>query len=356
MPGVYQLEIKENLDELKKLLRVQKTASDKERIQLLYLLKSEQAQTITMVARLLGRHRVTVQKWLSRYRTGGIENLLARKPRTGRKQSIPIWAQEALEKQLRQEQGFESYQQICQWLSDQLGIESNYKTVHRLVHYRLQASPKVPRPLSSKKSDEKVESFKKKRSENLALLSWYAIAVLGMTGKVRLFCQDETRIGLKTISGRKITARGIKPKGKVQWQFKATYLYGIVEPKTGEHFFYEFSHLNSDCFQVFLNLISQHFADSILILQLDQAGCHRAKKLQIPSNIIFLFQPSHSPETNPIETVWQHLKRGLRWKLPKTLDDLRQLISDRLAEMNQQVIYSIVGRKSILQALSVAGI
>ena len=177
-----------------------------------------------------------------------------------------------------------------------------------------------------------------------------------MTGKVRLFCQDETRIGLKTISGRKITARGIKPKGKVQWQFKATYLYGIVEPKTGEHFFYEFSHLNSDCFQVFLNLISQHFADSILILQLDQAGCHRAKKLQIPSNIIFLFQPSHSPETNPIETVWQHLKRGLRWKLPKTLDGLRQLISDRLAEMNQQVIYSIVGRKSILQALSVAGI
>lgn len=63
MPGVYQLEIKETLDELRKLLRVQKTASDKERIQLLYLLKSEQAQTITIAASLLGRHRVTVQKW-----------------------------------------------------------------------------------------------------------------------------------------------------------------------------------------------------------------------------------------------------------------------------------------------------
>ncbi|MEM8828316.1 MAG: hypothetical protein AAGE96_03040 [Cyanobacteria bacterium P01_G01_bin.19] len=75
-----------------------------------------------------------------------------------------------------------------------------------------------------------------------------------------------------------------------------------------------------------------------------------------------MFQPSHTcglalcPETNPIETVWQHLKRGLRWKLPKTLDDLRQLISNRLAEMIQQVIYSIVGKKSILDALSVAGI
>ena len=192
--------------------------------------------------------------------------------------------------------------------------------------------------------------------ENLALLSWYAITVLGMSGKVKFFCQDETRIGLKTIGGKTITTRGIKPKGKVQWQFKATYLYGIVEPKTGEHFFYEFTHLNSDCFQVFLNLISQHFSDSILILQLDQAGCHRAKKLKIPSNIIFLFQPSHSPETNPIETVWQHLKRGLQWQLPKTLDDLRHLISHRLTEMNQDVIHSIVARKSILEALTVAGI
>ena len=68
------------------------------------------------------------------------------------------------------------------------------------------------------------------------MLAWYAIAVMGLTGQVRFFCQDETRIGLKTISGRKITAKGVKPKGKVQWQFKATYLYGVVEPATGEHF------------------------------------------------------------------------------------------------------------------------
>lgn len=162
MPGVYQLEIKETLDELRKLLRVQKTASDKERIQLLYLLKSEQARTIIMAASLLGRHRVTVHKWLSRYRTGGIENLLSHKPRTGRKQSIPLWAQRALAKKLQQEQGFESYYEICQWLSSQLGIESNYKTVHKLVHYRLGASPKVPRPFSSKQSQEKIEGFKKK--------------------------------------------------------------------------------------------------------------------------------------------------------------------------------------------------
>jgi DDE superfamily endonuclease len=187
------------------------------------------------------------------------------------------------------------------------------------------------------------------------MLAWYAVTVMGLGGQVRFFCQDETRIGLKTISGRKITAKGIKPKGKVQWQFKATYLYGVVEPSTGEHFFYEFTHLNSDCFQVFLNLVSERYKDCILIMQLDQAGAHRAKRLQIPTNIILMFQPSHSPETNPIERVWQHFKLGLRWQLSKNLDALRLLMRVRLEAMTQEVIASIVGWRSILEALSVAG-
>jgi hypothetical protein len=188
------------------------------------------------------------------------------------------------------------------------------------------------------------------------MLAWYAIVVMGVSGQVRFFCQDETRLGLKTISGRKITAKGIKPKGKVQWQFKATYLYGIVEPATGEHFFYEFTHLNSECFQVFLNLVSEQYKDCILIIQLDQAGAHKAKRLQIPANIILLFQPSHSPETNPIERVWQPFKLGLRWQLPKSLDELRLLMRARLEAMTPAVMASIVGWDSILKALSVAGI
>jgi len=161
---------------------------------------------------------------------------------------------------------------------------------------------------------------------------------------------------LKTIGGRKITAKGIKPIGQVQWQFEATYLYGIVEPKTGEHFFSEFSHLNTDCFQVFLNLVSEQFKEDLLILQLDNGGFHKAKRLQVPANIILLFQPPHCPELNPIEQVWQYLKRGLRWSLPATLARLRQQLKQRLEALTTEVVASITGRASILNALSVAGI
>jgi hypothetical protein len=83
------------------------------------------------------------------------------------------------------------------------------------------------------------------------------------------------RFGLKTVSGQKITAKGVKPIGKVQWQFKTTYLYGIVEPQTGASFFYEFSHLNTDCFQIFLNLVAQQFPDDLLMVRLVRSEDYR---------------------------------------------------------------------------------
>jgi transposase len=142
------------------LLRIQKTASDKERIQVLYLLKTHQAKTVQDAASLLGRHRVTVQKWLGLYRKRRLSGLLEHIPHTGQKHRIPNWAQEALSKRLQAREGFNRYGEICQWLESQLGIRSTYKTVHKLVRYRLKASPKVARPVSVDNTDERVETYK----------------------------------------------------------------------------------------------------------------------------------------------------------------------------------------------------
>jgi len=142
----------------------------------------------------------------------------------------------------------------------------------------------------------------------------------------------------------------------LSYPFKATYFYGIVEPQTGESFFYEFTHLNTDCFQVFLHLVSEQFKADMLIIQVDNGAFHKAKCLRVPHNIILLFQPPHSPESNPIEQVWQYLKRRLRWTLPKNLNQLRQVLKEKLEELTPEVIASITGRQSILEALSVAGL
>lgn len=161
MAGVYHLNINESEAELKKLLRKEKTGSGKERIQLLYLLKSQRAKTITQASELLGRHRVTLQDWLAKYRRGGLESLLGRGTSPGRPRKIPSWAEKALAKRLQEPEGFESYNTICQWLEANLGIKANYKTVHSLVYYRLKASPKIARPQSLEQSPERLSAFKK---------------------------------------------------------------------------------------------------------------------------------------------------------------------------------------------------
>jgi hypothetical protein len=87
----------------------------------------------------------------------------------------------------------------------------------------------------------------------LLQVSWWLESLTPKPAKngLKYWCEDETRIGLKTIESKKNTALGVKPLGLVQWNFKAYYLYGAVAPKTGESFWLEFSHLDGMCFQIF---------------------------------------------------------------------------------------------------------
>ena len=161
MAGVCKIEIRESEVELKLLLGQAKTGSEKERLQVLYLLKTKKALSVTHAAEIVGRNRVTLQDWLAKYRQGGLEKLLSKKVSTGRKRKIPLWAEKALEKRLKLEEGFNSYGEICQWLESNIGIVANYKTVHGLVYYRLKASPKIARPNSAEQSKERLDNFKK---------------------------------------------------------------------------------------------------------------------------------------------------------------------------------------------------
>lgn len=161
MSGVYQLEIQETVAELQDLLARQRTVAAKERVQLLYLLKTGHGQTISQTAQMIGRNRVTLHKWIRQYKTGGIEGLLKQQSSPGRPRTIPSWAEKALDKRLQSPQGFNGYQEIVEWLEHSLGVNSCYKTVHKLVYYRLESCPKVPSPKSSEQSQPQVEAFKK---------------------------------------------------------------------------------------------------------------------------------------------------------------------------------------------------
>ncbi|GAP99950.1 helix-turn-helix domain-containing protein [Leptolyngbya sp. NIES-2104] len=68
MAGVTRIEIRETVAELEALIQQQRNPNLKERLQVLYLLKLPNAISIREIAKVVGRNRGSVQRWLSQYR------------------------------------------------------------------------------------------------------------------------------------------------------------------------------------------------------------------------------------------------------------------------------------------------
>jgi transposase len=156
-----QLTIAETEEFLEKQLKEVRTASQKERLQMLWWLKTGQVQQHQELAQRLGRNGSTVSRWLQKYRTGGLSALLYVKTAPGQAPHITPEALTALKERLEQGAGFKSYGEIVQWLKTEYGLELSYGTVYSWVHYRLKAKLKVPRPQSAKQDVAAVEQFKK---------------------------------------------------------------------------------------------------------------------------------------------------------------------------------------------------
>ena len=96
--------------------------------------------------------------------------------------------------------------------------------------------------------------------------------------------------------------------------------------------------------------MSQAFPEHLNVVQVDNGRFHLSSKLEIPENILLIFQPPYSPELNPIERVWQFLKQQLSWENYQDLDSLKQRGSSIIQELSPEIIRSLTGWDYILEA------
>lgn len=150
MSGVLKLEISESVETLQQLLSQQKTAKKQQRVQVLYWVKTKQAETVEHLATLVGRHRTTVSRWLREYRTGGLVELLNIQTSPGRTRKIPPSVEAKLREELKDPQGFSSYKEIQVWLKAMCDLDVGYTVAHKLVRYRLKALVKSTKTRSYK--------------------------------------------------------------------------------------------------------------------------------------------------------------------------------------------------------------
>lgn len=147
-----------------------------------------------------------------------------------------------------------------------------------------------------------------------------------------VWTMDEQRLGLKPVTRRMWAIKGSKPRAMVNHRYEWLYVYGFVQPETGQTYFLILPFVNV----VAMNLALAHFASDLqansgnrVLLVLDQAGWHAGKDLVVPEGLELMFLPSHSPELQPAERLWPLTSEAVANRSFAGLDALEGVLADR---------------------------
>jgi hypothetical protein len=119
--------------------------------------------------------------------------------------------------------------------------------------------------------------------------------------------QDEARFG-RINAPHSCWVKGERPVVYCQIIREYTYAYSSVCPFDGTLDSLVLPWAYSTAMNIFLSEIANRHSDKYILMFLDQAGWHKAKKLEIPPNIRLVSLPAYSPELNPTEHIWDELR------------------------------------------------
>ncbi len=147
---------------------------------------------------------------------------------------------------------------------------------------------------------------------------------------IRLWFQDEARIGQQGTISRVWAETGSCPRAVRQTNYQWTYLFGAVCPVTGRCHGWRMPYANTWIMNLYLKDFAKQLPKNVhALLVMDGAGWHGSKELTIPENVSILLLPPYSPELNPVELIWRQLRqRKLSNRLYPTIDHLEAAVSE----------------------------
>ena len=127
--------------------------------------------------------------------------------------------------------------------------------------------------------------------------------------RIRLFFQDEARVGQKGRLCHRWWQKGERPPGVADQRYDWTYIFTAVEPATGSSFALVLPTVSTKIMVRFLEEFAKTLApDEHAVIVLDGAGWHAIAPDRLPASITLVQQPPYSPECNPIERVWLFMR------------------------------------------------
>jgi transposase len=293
--------------------------------------------SVTHVAKAYGVDRRTLQRWLSRYNSAG-EPGLARQPGSGRPRTLADVSEE-------------DFRWLVLQPASTFDFETDLWTVARL-HAVLEECLEivVSKDTIWRRLREAGLTYQKPErqyweADETARQEWLRREVPRILRAVRkfraiLYFQDEANVSLTAFLGKTWSLRGVTPKIKVTGHRAGVSAISAIA-RRGHLLFrlYDKRIASAEVIE-FLGQMLKHHPRRHVVVVMDQAPPHVSKLttafIGSQPRLHVFHLPKYSPDWNPDEKVWNHLKHHeLKAHGAKTKEELKVLTTQKLVTMSE---------------------
>jgi len=315
-----------------------------------------QGASVVQVAQAHCTDRTTVQRWLQRYRTEGGDSGLQRRPVSGRPRKLA---------------GLKGYnlRRLVLAPATRYGFESDLWTVGRL-HYVLtnRLGEAVSQDTVWRRLREVGLTWQTPEREYFQVdpeerERWQQETLPAIRETIRIFqailyCQDEASVSLAPFLGKTWALRGQPRKVPVTGKRGSISALSAISPRGHLVFRLHDRRIASAEVIDFLGQLLQHHPRRHLVVIMDQAPPHVSKMtrgyIDSQSRLHVFHLPTYSPDWNPDEKVWNHLKHHeLKAHRARTKEELAELAQEKLDGMshNADLLHGLYFRCCVAELL-----
>ncbi len=293
-------------EDLKKMHRKENDGRMRTRLLALYHLKN--GRELHDVVDITLSDECSIRQWAKLYSEAGYNGLLEEDGR-GRYPKIPKEKEPEVIAEIKKMQESRNGGRVVgldiqKMLKEKFNVNYHLRSVYVLLD-RLNFSWISCRSKHPKSSQEAMDTFKEDfpdivddiKKENPEL-------------KFEIWWQDEMRVGQQGSLSRIWALTGTRPRVVRQRQFLSTYIFGACCPDKDKSCALILPHVDFDMMQIHLNEISTKVDQGYhALILVDRAGWHMTEQIQLPKNITLIPLPPYSPELNPMEQLWEQLRK-----------------------------------------------
>lgn len=312
--------------------------------------------TVTEVAHAYGTDRSTIHRWLTRFQHEG-DGGLRRRAVSGRPRKLTELDAAGLKEivlapasQYGYETDFWTTRRLIQIIETEFGIVLSKQTMMRRLH-EAGLTYQKPEKQYFEMSEEERQDWRRKELPKIrrAVRKHQAI----------LYFQDEANISLTALLAKTWAPSGKTPRQEVTGKRGGVSAMSAITGSGQLIFRLHDKRIASEEVMEFLGQMLKHHPRRHLVVVMDQAPPHTSKRTRAyiaskPRLHVFHL-PKYSPDWNPDEKVWNHLKhQELKGHQAKTKAELQELTNHKLTTMsaNKELLQGIFFRCCMADVLA----